>query len=161
MKSESDAEPVSEVTDEDVALILGSSAEDRLVPPVDQRSDEELVHLSRLQRLTSHQYGGFGFQAASELIRRLTDELRHSREQAKESASKLERYTVQLVRLTVVIAILTLVLVGHTVIQSWRALDGSGTLRARHNAMKPPRVCRCRALPPITMLFTRWTVQRR
>jgi len=61
-------------------------------------------------------YADFGFQAGSELIRRLTEELRHSRGQAKESAQKLERYTVWLVLLTVVLVVLTLVLVGHAVI---------------------------------------------
>jgi hypothetical protein len=116
MEPEPGAQPVTEITDDDVAMLLGSSASQRLVPPVDHRSDEQLVHLSGLQRVTSHQYGEFGFQAASELIRRLTEELRNSREQAKAAAEKLEQYTVWLVRLTVVLVILTLVLVGHAVI---------------------------------------------
>jgi hypothetical protein len=116
MEPEPGAQPVTEITDENVAQILGSSARQRLVPPVTERSDEELVRLSGLQRVTSHHYGDFGFQAASELMRRLTEELRHTREQAKASAEKLEQYTVWLVRLTVVLVILTLVLVGHAVI---------------------------------------------
>jgi hypothetical protein len=116
MEGEPGAQPVTEITDEEVAEALGSSAFQRLVPPVAERSGEELVRLSGLQRVTSHHYGDFGFQAASELIRRLTEELRHSREQAKASAEKREDYTAWLVRLTVVLVILTVALVGHAVI---------------------------------------------
>lgn len=93
MESEPNAQPVSDITDEELAMLLGSSARQRLVPPVAQRSDEDLVRLSGLQRISSHEVGDFGFQAGSELIRRLTKELRDSRLQAKESAEKLERYT--------------------------------------------------------------------
>jgi hypothetical protein len=115
METEPSAQPVTAITDEEVDRVLGSSAYQRLVPPIAERSDEDLVHLSRLQR-GGHHYADFGFQAGSELIRRLTEELRHSRSQAKESAQKLERYTAWLVLLTVVLVILTLVLVGHSVI---------------------------------------------
>jgi hypothetical protein len=69
MESETGAQPVTEITDDDLAMLLGSTGRQRLVPPVDQRCDEQLVRLSGLQRVTSD-FGQFGFQAASELMRR-------------------------------------------------------------------------------------------